>query len=110
MLNFPTEECIVPNHISAFCSDCDCVRKYNSISGGYGLNIDGSAVFVLCRFDTNHTWTVCLKLVLSEGSLRVQFNKHQRLCYNKDIDQGERFISYKRLIFVRNWTSLSSYE
>ncbi|XP_052680574.1 ficolin-2-like [Crassostrea angulata] len=40
------------------CSDCDCVRQYKTISGGYGLNIDGKLVFVLCEFEPNQTWTV----------------------------------------------------
>lgn len=40
------------------CSDCDCVRQYKSISGGYGLNINGKLVFVLCEFESNQTWTV----------------------------------------------------
>lgn len=40
------------------CSDCDCVRQYKTISGGYGLNINGKLVFVLCEFESNQTWTV----------------------------------------------------
>ncbi|XP_052679073.1 ficolin-3-like [Crassostrea angulata] len=40
------------------CSDCDCVRKYKTESGGYGLNMDGNPVFVLCEFESNQTWTV----------------------------------------------------
>nr|XP_034306825.1 fibrinogen-like protein 1 [Crassostrea gigas] len=40
------------------CSDCDCVRQYKTISGGYGLNIDGKLVFAVCEFEPNQTWTV----------------------------------------------------
>lgn len=50
------------------CSDCDCVRQYKTISGWYGLNMNGTLVFVLCEFETNQTWTVRHFLSTIHGS------------------------------------------